>query len=517
MPLWLEELLRDPGLGLELVAGDRGVDGRGPIRWAHISDTPDPTPWLEGGELLLTTGLGVRDSPELQRRLIAGLDARGCTGVGFGIGVVLDAVPEAMLAAADEHALPLFTVPYEVPFIAVTRRVAHATIEEHFATLQGAVDLHRRVLAAVVSGSGIDGVLDVVARQLPDHTLVVFDVFGEVLARRDGAPVVPDDQVEALWERLAPATQPRDRSTTTIGVHQVTSRIVRLGDEVEAVLAVISDDGLLEHEALLVEQAVAGLGLELARGLSLREARRERVDALLEAAASGHVSAPLLAGQLERAGAPAHDLRLLCLLPHAGVSDRAVSALVEDRLAVEGRPVLGRFGGAIYSIARGDADHAEQVAQAVQARFPDGVTLGRSRVHADAETLHQAMQEARLAATAPSARPGVVNDVTDLGVAGLLAGIRDDASTAAFVEQVLGPVLAHEREESTPLVASLRAYLAHGCRPGPAAEELQVHRHTLGYRLDRIAELTGRDPRDGAHLLGYSLALALHDRSVADE
>jgi hypothetical protein len=48
--LWLSTLLDDPGLGLEVVAGWAGIDARGPIRWAHISDTPDPTPWLEGGE-----------------------------------------------------------------------------------------------------------------------------------------------------------------------------------------------------------------------------------------------------------------------------------------------------------------------------------------------------------------------------------------------------------------------------------------------------------------------------------
>ena len=59
------------------------------------------------------------------------------------------------------------------------------------------------------------------------------------------------------------------------------------------------------------------------------------------------------------------------------------------------------------------------------------------------------------------------------------------------------------------MIASLRAYLEHGCRPGPAAAELRIHRHTLAYRLDRITALTGRDPRDGAHLVSYGVALEL--------
>jgi PucR family transcriptional regulator, purine catabolism regulatory protein len=63
-----------------------------------------------------------------------------------------------------------------------------------------------------------------------------------------------------------------------------------------------------------------------------------------------------------------------------------------------------------------------------------------------------------------------------------------------------------------PLLDTLRAYLAHGCRPGPAAAELCVHRHTLTYRLDRVATLTGRDLRDGDDLLALGFALRVWAR-----
>ncbi|MDQ6822701.1 MAG: PucR family transcriptional regulator ligand-binding domain-containing protein, partial [Actinomycetota bacterium] len=51
--LTLRDLLRD--LELRLHAGEGGLDL--PVRWVHISELADPTPWLSGGELLLTTGL----------------------------------------------------------------------------------------------------------------------------------------------------------------------------------------------------------------------------------------------------------------------------------------------------------------------------------------------------------------------------------------------------------------------------------------------------------------------------
>ena len=55
--LTVRDIVNLPGLGLELVAGAAGADNS--IGWVHVSELPDPTQWLEGGELLITTGLGV--------------------------------------------------------------------------------------------------------------------------------------------------------------------------------------------------------------------------------------------------------------------------------------------------------------------------------------------------------------------------------------------------------------------------------------------------------------------------
>src|SRR3712207_8130033 len=46
-----------------------GKDGASrPIRWAHVSELGDPTPFLRGGEVLLTTGLGMRGGPRGDRK-----------------------------------------------------------------------------------------------------------------------------------------------------------------------------------------------------------------------------------------------------------------------------------------------------------------------------------------------------------------------------------------------------------------------------------------------------------------
>jgi purine catabolism regulator len=132
--------------------------------------------------------------------------------------------------------------------------------------------------------------------------------------------------------------------------------------------------------------------------------------------------------------------------------------------------------------------------------------VGRSNVRDDIGGLATAQREA--AAAVAHADDGTEVDVATLGVSGFLVGAGPAGAADAFVERMLGPLLDRD-DGSAALLAGLRAYLAHGCRPGPAATQLRIHRHTLAYRLDRIAALTGRDPRDGAHLVAYGVALEL--------
>ena len=79
--------------GLELAAGAAGAER--PVRWVHISEHEDPTPWLSGGELLLTTGYNL-PTPAKQRRYVELLAGEGLAGLGFGTGFDHKRMPKAI-------------------------------------------------------------------------------------------------------------------------------------------------------------------------------------------------------------------------------------------------------------------------------------------------------------------------------------------------------------------------------------------------------------------------------------
>ena len=141
--LALRDLAAD--LDVRLVAGASGL-GR-VVRWAHSSELEDPTPWLSGGELLLTTGLPL-DGPASQREYVRRLDAAGVAGLGLGLGFAFAEVPAPLREAADAAGLPVLAIPYEMPFIAVTERVAFHVLSR--AAREVERGLAREVLAGEV-------------------------------------------------------------------------------------------------------------------------------------------------------------------------------------------------------------------------------------------------------------------------------------------------------------------------------------------------------------------------------
>src|SRR5690348_9075988 len=114
------ELAATAHLQLEVLAGSDGLDRL--VEWTHVSELEDPAQWLDGGELLLTNGLGLKSSGAAQVKLVEQLyDKRAA---GLAIGVRGPELTPKMLGVANTLRFPLLRVPREVPFLAIARLVA---------------------------------------------------------------------------------------------------------------------------------------------------------------------------------------------------------------------------------------------------------------------------------------------------------------------------------------------------------------------------------------------------------
>ena len=165
--------------GLELAAGTDAADG--PIRWVHITELEDPTPWLSGGELLLTTGIQLKGAAQ-QRRFLARLAEHGVAGLGLGTGFEHKRLPKPLVDEASKLGIPLFEVPYEMPFIAITERAFARLVNEQYAVLERGAQVHERLERLVIEGRGLAAILGSIASAI-GGSAIVQDATGRELAR----------------------------------------------------------------------------------------------------------------------------------------------------------------------------------------------------------------------------------------------------------------------------------------------------------------------------------------------
>src|ERR1700760_4547296 len=134
-------------LGLELASGHDAAQAH--VRWVHSTELSAPPRGRRGGELLLTTGIQL-DGPKSQRALVERLADHRIAGLGFGTGFKHKRLPAALVTTARKRSFPLFEVPYELPFIAITERAFAQLVNERYEMLQR--NMAGDVLAEALTG-----------------------------------------------------------------------------------------------------------------------------------------------------------------------------------------------------------------------------------------------------------------------------------------------------------------------------------------------------------------------------
>ena len=99
----------------------------------------------------------------------------------------------------------------------------------------------------------------------------------------------------------------------------------------------------------------------------------------------------------------------------------------------------------------------------------------------------------------------------EFGSSELLLAMVPAEARRSFRAALLTPLLAYDRDHGTELVSTLQVFLANSGSWSKAAEAMFIHVNSLRYRIRRIHELTGRDPRSLEDQAALLLALQIRD------
>jgi purine catabolism regulator len=503
----IEEILRLPGLALKLVAGEAGVSR--PIRWVHVSELEDPTPWLRGGELLLTTGMALGKTPARQRTYVERLAAAGLAGLGFGVGFSYAKVPKAVADAAERLDFPTFEVPYPVPFIAITEAVFTRVASEQVEVLQRSMEAQQALTRAVLEGAGVRGVVSALAGSIGGWA-VALDLHGLPLA---GSPRSAGARAPRLWDELRDTRPPEPGYSVSMvdrGDH-VTVQPVGPRGRVEAFLAIGKREALSQFDRIVAGHALSLLAIELDKSRAVAEAERRLRGDFLDALVTGELSEREATRGLRRFGLEA-DGQVGVVAMESELPVETLTWAVEDVLSRrDGGFLTAPRDDVLYVLLRPDGDGAvEELRSEVAGRLGVEVLAGAGSPVAPADT-GRSLREARYALQVCHVERRPAADFRTLGTYRLLLTLQEPDALRAFADSVLAPLDRYDQEHGGELIPSLRAFLDHNARWEAAAGELFVHRHTLRYRMRKVEELTGRDLSTPHDRMEFWLAIRARD------
>ncbi|MFE0701724.1 PucR family transcriptional regulator [Streptomyces sp. NPDC058872] len=525
----VQRALELPGLrgGLpEVVAGADRLHRT--VRWVHAGEVPNIASLLKGGELLLTTGLGLGTRPAEQRSFVRRLADRGIAALVVELGPRFARLPATIVETARAAGLPLVQLHREVPFVTVTEEIHTEIVNGHYALQRQAEEVHRQCTGALLGGGGVPQVLRVLS-EFAANPVFLETADGQLLYAA-GAESAPADPLQ-VWDGLRGQRAARESGPPSGTVLVDVPGGGPGTGTVRARLVLLAVSGALSPVHRMAAERAAGL-----LAVVLMQARQEEE---LAARGRGDFLTDLAEGRITAEDAPA-QARVLGFKPGDGPLLPVVMRLspelfpsgnwallaraVLEELSSVGvpallgvRPVEGRVP--LLLGLRSESERtavADRVAAALRAGV-ERAGLERAGAHPPVVVVGVAGSWAaasaglRHAAETATAAQGLSElawyDARRLDIDLLLWRLRDHPDLAAFVDRAIGPLREHDGASRPPLLPTLETYLAHAGRKAETARELHLNRQTLYNRLARISELLGTDLDDPQTVLALSLAL----------
>ena len=499
---------------------------RAALTWVVATELLQPASYLEGGELVLTTGLVMADAEAATwREYVASLVEAGVAALGLGTGIAFDTVPEDLREACRIGRLNLLEVPLEVSFASISREVgAMLQTAEPEIGAEGAGDEETLVLQQLTRAAAKDNqsaIMRALASILRGE-VSLRDAAGRTVVGPFG-PVATgiDDEVAECIDRIRPGGM---RGAGAVGLGDDMRLVVRpvgITGEPESYLVTVQRETLMRAQTLGVDLAWSFLNLIAESSKAFTGWLLRLVGAAAEHLLAGEVAQGLaLADQVQElvltrlpsperrsvsAAGGGHQWRVICLeggsAAVAGLSTVLARLLVERRGAAVGERLLWRTdrGGDRLTIL-GEAER-------VPALLEDGRVAPwtrRMRIGVSGPTGITDLQRGAQQALSVCTGARQLGQAVRWEASGLpsVTDLLDEDRARAFARARLGGVI-----DQPELLELLEVYLSEAGAVQRIAERLGVHRNSVPARLVRLRRALGVDVEDAEQRANLWFAL----------
>lgn len=514
----------------KVIAGSKGLTRQ--VKWSHILETTEFKSLINGGELILTTGVGLQLNLSTQIEYVEYLIEKNAAGMCIELGTYLREIPTELIHLAEEHDFPIIVFNEIVKFVDITQDLHTLIINQHHQMLSQLDTLSRKFIDLSLTPNGILKILQELHHHLQQSVLFITDdsksYYYPSEIRNLETPIrsfieqSPSDHLEARTFTL-------DNETFALmpvkGLGQIWGHIC------------LPVKQLMPNEFffLILDRAALAIVQILLRNRTMEERKQNMEDKLVRNLLKGREYEQddiqtYLPSTSRNMYFRVFIIRMDFPEVNIGEDDWEEVKLQRSMLvrslfkrlgffpAVSSRKteisVIASFIAAEH--LKNDTDRFEQIIQSIlqtkEKSFMDGskCSFGISRVYKTIDQAKDGYQEAMEVLQMHSSQIANSYFYEHLGIYRLLLLLKESGQIQDYINDYLKVVFEFDQKMESDLFTTLCVYLECNGVKNEAADRLFIVRQTLYNRLEKLGTLLGKDFMEPSNRLALEVAIKAH-------
>jgi purine catabolism regulator len=514
-----EILQREHFSNTEVIAGAEGLNRN--VKWVHVVEVINIKKLLNGNELILTTGLGWKDSKALFISFLLQLIESNALGLCIEMGTHTSIIPQEVIEIANEHQFPIILFHEEVAFVQITQDIHSVLINQQYQMISNLESYSQTLNKKLLEINHYEEVLTFFQKFL-DVQVVAF--------LNEDTIFIP--QLSATERRLVlEKIEGEQQDSPVAAIARQPVQI--LGHQFAELVIMTKDKEITEFDLLILDRTTTALAQYLLRDLYVQEKRRKEEAEWMTDWLEGHHSNE---GIKEHLAYVEPGLKL-----NGGVVCACKLNLTDKSSTLDGtyfkllfRTIFEQQGFYVFSI---EIRHLlifilgnKRTVKTWKARMSDGfkrlntaeycqklkvstISFGVGKFVKQLTDVHMSYRTAKetliLQDKLSNEEKSYFYD--DLHLYPILSLINRHSDLQEIVMEYLQPVMEYDQKSNGKLIETLRAYLACNGSKQETAKKLFVVRQTMYHRIEKLESLLGQDFMNPEKRLAIEFMLLAYD------
>lgn len=528
-----------------VLAGRFGVSNI--ISNVNVMADPDVMKWVEGGEMLLTTGYALNKvSKKEQIDLIRQAKKASLAAIGIKVKPYLQSLPKEILEIADSNNIPIIEIDKNISISEITTPILKEIFDRQSLLLQKIENIYEQFMEAMLKSTDIEGLIRLTSKNIRNPIILKLEFPKKYIQEYSTI----DDYTELTIEKSLKSFYTDRHIKKEKKIHQTKEFIKeKLVDRV--VIPIIANDRVYGHifvwginypiagyEMSVMEIASTTIALEVLKNLSVKEVENRYKSEFLEDLISEDEKRNKKSIERISFFNLKEDDCYFCIMIRLirknkseninenvmkiqEVIAKITEKLEEFALEKDINIIVGNKMDQIPILVSFNKDNEEYEKKRFVKILPQfeenmkqikdvQVKIGIGRIYSGIKNFKKSYLDSIFAIDTGKIIDG--RDLTifsKLGIYQLLTQECLENELGRFYENTLKPLADYDELKSTELVRTLDAYFENNGNLKKMSDELFTHYNTVLYRVQRIEEITGMSLDNASERLNLNVALKI--------